>query len=780
LGISLAGASFRAFHVRVMLRSRWLVLALLLSSLVPAGALAAIADPNFTETTLVSGIEGGITAMAWAPDGSPRLFLLVKTGQVLVVENGQLLATPFAVVDPIVTSGECGLLGLAFDPSFVDNGYVYLFVTVSSTEQQIVRYTASGDLGVDKTVIVAGLPTLGRNHNGGALGFGADGKLYWAIGDNGGLRSGVDTDLLSLASKVGRANADGSVPGDNPFFDGDGPNNDYIWARGFRNPFTLSFQPATGRLWLNVVGNRMEQVFTPQAGDHGGWDDYEASQPAGFIAPVISYWTNKAPPVILETPGAARSAGVVTITTHRPHPLRPGAKVTIAGVTDPSFNGPTIITSVGSLKTFSFEQPGPDANSGGGTATPELIGGCVTGGEFWDSTAVPADYRGNFFFGDYNTGVVMRAQLSTGTQITRIDQWATGVDGIVDMALGPDGDMYYAGSTGSVLQARFGFTSQALVVSRQHVRIAEGGSAALSVRLAMAPAGNQRVNATWLSGDSDVAVTEGGALTFTATSWATPQRVLLSAAQDADSLEDIARVRISATGIAAQVIDVGVIDDETSSLIVTPDALSIDEGTSEQLDVSLTQPPPGALEVSVALTAGDTTASVAGGGLLSFDSSNWSLPQTVTVSAAQDDDAEGGTAILTVSGDGLSPREVQVTIRDDDDGFVDPGAGGAGGQGGAAAGDGDGGAGLAGAGGVAPGGARGAGLGGATGDGGVSDSSPGGAADNTGTAGKSSSSGGGCDCRAAKPARSGSSQSLAWFLALMLAGVRRARRQTAA
>jgi glucose/arabinose dehydrogenase len=77
------------------------------------------------------------------------------------------------------------VLGIAFDPNYVVNRYVYVFVTVSASEQRIVRFTDVNNLGAARTNIVTGLPTLGANHDGGALAFGHDGKLYWAVGDNG-------------------------------------------------------------------------------------------------------------------------------------------------------------------------------------------------------------------------------------------------------------------------------------------------------------------------------------------------------------------------------------------------------------------------------------------------------------------------------------------------------------------------------------------------------------------------------------------------------------------
>ncbi len=176
-----------------------------------------------------------------------------QIAQVRIVQNGAVLPTPFAT-ESVFTSSECGLIGLAFDPDFVNNGYVYFFVTASSSEQRIVRYTASGNVGINRTEIITGLPTNGANHDGGGIGIGNDGRLYWSVGDLGN-GTGVDANLTSLAAKIGRANRfTGAALNDNPFFDGAGPNNDRIWARGFRNPFTMTFQVSTGQLWSNVVG----------------------------------------------------------------------------------------------------------------------------------------------------------------------------------------------------------------------------------------------------------------------------------------------------------------------------------------------------------------------------------------------------------------------------------------------------------------------------------------------------------------------------------------------
>src|SRR5262245_21962327 len=98
----------------------------------------AILDSNFNET-FFAGVGNELTGIAWAPDGSGRLFITKKAGTITIVQNGSVLGSPFATVSPLFTGGECGLLGICFDPNFMENGYVYVFATVSSGEQQIIR-----------------------------------------------------------------------------------------------------------------------------------------------------------------------------------------------------------------------------------------------------------------------------------------------------------------------------------------------------------------------------------------------------------------------------------------------------------------------------------------------------------------------------------------------------------------------------------------------------------------------------------------------------------------
>jgi glucose/arabinose dehydrogenase len=526
-------------------------------------AAAAVLDSNWTEAPWLQTVNL-ITGMAWAPDGSGRLFLTRKTGEIRIVEMGPppvLVETPFATVTPVFTNSECGVIGIAFDPEFLDNGYVYVFATVSDTEQQIIRYTSVGNLGFDKTTLIAGLPTRGNNHDGGAVGFGRGGRLFWAVGELGN-GTGDDDDLSSLAAKVGRANPDGAIPPDNPFADGPGGNDDYIFARGFRNPFTFTFQPTTGTLWVDVAGSSYEQVFAVGIGDHAGWNDYENNQPSpDFIPPVIKYRTNGTDVRdIVAVDGAVRGGNVATFTTTATHGFRRGEKITVSGVTDPTFDGAFYVTSTPTTTTFKVSQVGPNTSSGGGTATTQALGGAITGGTFYDATAAPAAYQGNFFFGDFNSDRIMRAVVGPGITVKSVDYFATGNSNAVDVSVGPDGALYYVGLGGQIRRAAYNATSQDIVVSNTHVWLNEGSSAAFTVSLATAPQSDVAVTIVPAGGSTDVSVMNGAALTFSPSSYSVPQTVTLAAAADLDRDTDVTTFTVASTGIAPQTVEARVAD----------------------------------------------------------------------------------------------------------------------------------------------------------------------------------------------------------------------------
>lgn len=234
------------------------------------GAAATI-PTGFTETQIVTGLTNP-TAMAFAPDG--RIFVCLQAGQLRVIKNGVLLAQPFLSVG-VDSGGERGLLGVAFDPNFASNQYIYVYYTATSpaTHNRISRFTANGDVAVaGSETILLELNNLSgaTNHNGGALHFGPDGKLYAAVGDNA---NGDNAQTLTnLLGKMLRINADGTIPADNPFVTPDSGRNGAIWAFGLRNPFTFAFQPGTGRMFINDVGqNTYEEINDGIVASNYGW-----------------------------------------------------------------------------------------------------------------------------------------------------------------------------------------------------------------------------------------------------------------------------------------------------------------------------------------------------------------------------------------------------------------------------------------------------------------------------------------------------------------------------
>jgi len=260
---------------------------------------AATLPVGFTESQWGSAIPGAATAMAFAPDG--RLFVCLQSGEVRVIDkNGVLLANPFVTLS-VDSNGERGLLGVAFDPTFASNHYVYLYYTVpgSPAHNRISRFTANGNVAAPNSeFVLVNLDNLSNatNHNGGAIHFAPDGKLYAAVGDNA---NGANAQSLSnRLGKVLRINSNGTIPSDNPrSFPGivgatSGANR-AIWAVGLRNPFTFAFQPGTARLFINDVGqSTWEEINDGVVGSNYGWPIAEgpASPPnPNFRDPIFFY-----------------------------------------------------------------------------------------------------------------------------------------------------------------------------------------------------------------------------------------------------------------------------------------------------------------------------------------------------------------------------------------------------------------------------------------------------------------------------------------------------------
>jgi glucose/arabinose dehydrogenase len=257
----------------------------------PVNITASPQQPNFTETNFISGLNQPIK-MEFAPDG--RLFVVEKVGNIRVIKNGTLLPTPFLTL-PVDTYFERGFQGIAFDPNFSSNRYVYLFYTSSTTSKnRVSRFTASAanpdvvEAGSEK-VLIDNIPNDGGYHMGGAVNFGSDGKLHITTGD-GGTTPNTSQDLNLLAGKILRINSDGTIPSDNPYVGQSGKRPE-IWASGLRNPFTATIEEGTGRYFINDVGQASwEEIDQGVKGANYGWPVCEGNcTTAGMTNPFYTY-----------------------------------------------------------------------------------------------------------------------------------------------------------------------------------------------------------------------------------------------------------------------------------------------------------------------------------------------------------------------------------------------------------------------------------------------------------------------------------------------------------
>lgn len=295
--------------VRLTWARRTAALAVLATSVPGAAAVAATLPPGFVETRIVTGLSSP-TAMALAPDG--RFFVCEQGGSLRVIKNGALLTTPFVALT-VDSAGERGLLGVALDPGFASNQHVYVYHTVSTSPRhnRVSRFTASGDVAQPGSeIVVLELDDLSSatNHNGGAIHFGPDGKLYVAVGDNA---SAADAQSLSTRhGKLLRINPDGSIPTDNPFYTQAIGANRAIWALGLRNPFTFTFQRGAARMFINDVGGVLwEEINDGIAGANYGWPTSEGPPPPtpnpAFTYPLHAYGHGSGPTVGCAITGGA-------------------------------------------------------------------------------------------------------------------------------------------------------------------------------------------------------------------------------------------------------------------------------------------------------------------------------------------------------------------------------------------------------------------------------------------------------------------------------------------
>ncbi|HET6543464.1 MAG TPA: PQQ-dependent sugar dehydrogenase [Chryseolinea sp.] len=256
-------------------------------------SIAQTYPADFGQVVVANGITDP-TTMAFAPDG--RIFVAQQAGKLRVIKNNALLPTPFISLT-VSSSGERGLLGIAIDPDFLTNNYIYLYYTVpgSPPHNRISRFTADGDVALvgSESIVLELDPLSGATiHNGGAMHFGKDGKLYVAIGENG--TSSNAQNLDTYHGKLLRINKDGSVPAGNPFTTGS-EQRKRVWAYGLRNPYTFSIHPTTGRILVNDVGQgTWEEINDATTGGKNfGWPTTEgifnSNTYPTFTNPIYAY-----------------------------------------------------------------------------------------------------------------------------------------------------------------------------------------------------------------------------------------------------------------------------------------------------------------------------------------------------------------------------------------------------------------------------------------------------------------------------------------------------------
>jgi len=289
---------------------------------------------DFSDALVAS--VGAPTALAFTPDG--RLLITTQAGSLRVVRNGSLLATPaLNLSGQLCSNSERGLLGIAVDPAFATNRYIYVYYTFrkhgvcpnntsTSPVNRVSRFTLADNDVVDpatELVLIDNIHSPAGNHNAGDLGFGKDGHLYVSVGDGGcdyadasrcAGSNDAARDTHVLLGKILRIRPDGSAPSDNPFMGSDsdvcrmaggttvGRKCRETYATGLRNPFRIAFDPnaSSTRFLINDVGqNVWEEIDLGQSGADYGWNVREGNcangsttncgTVPGFVNPIYAY-----------------------------------------------------------------------------------------------------------------------------------------------------------------------------------------------------------------------------------------------------------------------------------------------------------------------------------------------------------------------------------------------------------------------------------------------------------------------------------------------------------
>jgi glucose/arabinose dehydrogenase len=416
---------------------------------------AAVTAPDFAIENAVPGAGfNNPAAIVFTPDG--RILVAEKRGVVRVVENGVKRTQPlWSGETEVLSNGDRGLLGIAVDPGYTTNRWVYLLYVVDPDSNgvdddddgygRLTRYRTSAsdpnvlDLATRQVLIGTrwneGFVSGGPSHAVGALRWGADGTLLVSFGDGaqyayadagghdpglflpGRFDSGQDIgayraqDLASLNGKILRIDPStgGGIPS-NPWFDGDPRSNrSRVWVYGCRNPFRFSIRPNTGAsdpaagdpgtLYIGDVGwNQWDELnVSPEGGENWGWPCWEGTDETPY--------RNAAPP---SHHGCSTLGTVVNPRLPSPPTLR-------VSLLDPAASVPA-----------------------------GLAGRCLIGGVFYAAGFYPSAYRGRYFFGDFSSQWIKTASFGANDEPTDVQDFASEVDGPVDFALDPvSGDVHF-------------------------------------------------------------------------------------------------------------------------------------------------------------------------------------------------------------------------------------------------------------------------------------------------------------------------------------------------